>query len=188
MLTCYKGANGIGRATAIAFAESGASRVAVADIDRTGVEAVATELAKYAIHPDFQAFSYHMDATKEDSVEQVVKDVLQACGRIDYFVHSVGIPSPPLANVSEYDIGVLDHVLDVNTRALLICCRAVSKAMLTQEPRIWKSKRGAERDIGRGSIVLILSANALAAEPGKLAYVASKHASLAVTKTLGWEP
>lgn len=186
MLTCSKGANGIGRATALAFAESGASCVAIADIDKSGVETVAAELAEHATHPKFKAVGYPFDATKEDDVKQVVANIVQAFGRIDYFVHSVGIPSPPLANVSEFDnIGVLDHVLDINTRGLLICCREVSKVMLNQEPRTWKPKRGAERDIGRGSIVTVLSGNALVAEPGKLAYVTSKHASLAVTKTLG---
>ena len=126
-----------------------------------------------------------MDATKEDEVEKVVAKVVNDFGRIDYFVHSVGIPSTPLVNVTDYELDILDRFLDVNTRALLICCRAVTKVMAGQEPRTWKPTRGIERDIGRGSIVIILSANALAVEPGKLGYVTSKFASLAVTKTLG---
>jgi NAD(P)-dependent dehydrogenase (short-subunit alcohol dehydrogenase family) len=58
--------------------------------------------------------------------------------------------------------------------------------MEAQEPRTVPLRRG-DRDVGRGSIVHVLSANSLAVTPGKLPYVLSKHASLAVTKTAAIE-
>lgn len=66
----------------------------------------------------------------------------------------------------------------------MTCTRAVSKVMLAQEPRSVKTRNGT-RDIGRGSIVNIGSANSYAALPGKVAYMTSKHAMMGITKTAG---
>lgn len=56
--------------------------------------------------------------------------------------------------------------------------------MVAQEPRSVKS-RNATRDIGRGSIVNIGSADSYAALPGKVAYVTSKHAMMGIKKPAG---
>ena len=66
----------------------------------------------------------------------------------------------------------------------MICTRAVSKVMLAQDSRSVKTRSGT-RNIGRGSIVNIGSANSYAALPGKVAYVTSKHAMMGITKTAG---
>ena len=74
--------------------------------------------------------------------------------------------------------------MNVNAKGVMICTRAVSKVMLTQEPRTMKSRNGT-RDIGRGSIINVGSANSYVALPGKVAYVSSKHAMMGITKTAG---
>ena len=74
--------------------------------------------------------------------------------------------------------------MNINARGVLLCTRAVSKLMLSQEPRSITTRHGT-RDIGRGSIVNLGSANSYAALPGKVAYVASKHAMMGITKTAG---
>ena len=85
-----------------------------------------------------------------------------------------------------YDSSVdnFDRVLGVNTKGVLTCTRAVSKVMIAQEPRSVKTRNGT-RDIGRGSILNIGSANSYAALPGKVAYTTSKHAMMGLTKTAG---
>ena len=56
--------------------------------------------------------------------------------------------------------------------------------MRKQKPRKFKSRNG-ERDIGRGAIVNIASANSFAGLPGKMAYTVSKHAVMGLTKMAG---
>ena len=77
--------------------------------------------------------------------------------------------------------------MNVNVKGILICNRAMSKAMAAQEPRTFKSRNGT-RDIGRGSIVNVASANSYAGLPGKTAYVTSKHAVMGITKSAGTLP
>lgn len=80
-----------------------------------------------------------------------------------------------------------DKVMNINARGVLTCTRAVSKAMLAQDSRHTTTRSGT-RDLGRGSIVNLGSANSYAAIPGKVAYVASKHAVMGITKASGELP
>ena len=80
-----------------------------------------------------------------------------------------------------------DRVMGANAKGVMTCTRAVSKVMLGQESRQVTTRNGT-RDIGRGSIVNLGSANSYAALPGKVAYVASKHAMMGITKTAGQFP
>ena len=77
-----------------------------------------------------------------------------------------------------------DNVLSVNVKGTLICTRAVTKVMLSQTPRSVNTRNGT-RNVGRGSIVNLGSANSYAVQPGKVAYTTSKHAMMGVTKTAG---
>jgi NAD(P)-dependent dehydrogenase (short-subunit alcohol dehydrogenase family) len=75
-------------------------------------------------------------------------------------------------------------VMAINATGLMCCVRAEAKAMLAQESRKITSRSG-QRDIGRGVILNVGSANSYAPVPGKGAYTASKHAVMGVTKTAG---
>ena len=77
--------------------------------------------------------------------------------------------------------------MNVNVKGVLVCVRAMSKAMLAQESRAIKSRSGI-RDIGRGSIINVASANSYAPLPGKTAYTTSKHAVMGITKSAGILP
>ncbi len=77
-----------------------------------------------------------------------------------------------------------DNLLNANARGVMTCTRAISKVMLTQEARSVKTRNGT-RDIGRGSIVNVGLVNCYAVIPGKVAYVASKHAMMGIIKTAG---
>lgn len=86
--------------------------------------------------------------------------------------------------IYESSIEDYDKVLSINAKGVMTCTRAVSKVMLAQEARSVRTRNGV-RDVGRGSIINIGSANSYAALPGKVAYVASKHAMMGITKTAG---
>lgn len=67
----------------------------------------------------------------------------------------------------------------------MLCIRAVSKAMIQQEPKVHRGRHGQERSLGRGSIVNLGSLNSYIASQGMMAYAASKHAVLGITKVAG---
>lgn len=85
------------------------------------------------------------------------------------------------ASLVDTDIENYDRIMNINARGNLICVKAQIAAMLKQEPKTWTSRNGA-RDIGRGSIVNIASANSYVGLPGKGSYTISKHAFMAITK------
>lgn len=62
--------------------------------------------------------------------------------------------------------------------------RAVSKVMATQESLTYESRHG-QRNLGRGSIVNLGSLSSFAGAAGMMAYTASKHAVLGMTKVAG---
>ena len=68
----------------------------------------------------------------------------------------------------------------------MLVCGALSAAMEKNEIATTRGRSG-DREVGRGSIVNLASANAYIAEPGKSPYVASKHAVLGVTRTAALE-
>lgn len=82
----------------------------------------------------------------------------------------------------DLNIENFDSILKVNTRGVMLCVRAVSKVMISQDIRIFKGRHGRERTLGRGCIVNIGSAASYIGQPHIMAYVASKHAVLGITK------
>lgn len=74
--------------------------------------------------------------------------------------------------------------MNVNTKGLILYVRAEINAMLAQKTRKITSRCG-ERDIGRGVILNVGSANSYAGLPAKMAYNVSKHAVMGPTKMAG---
>ena len=86
-----KSASGIGKETAIIFAENGASVVVAADISYEGALTTTEESKKYATDPAFHALAIQVDVTDEASVDAMVKRVVGEFARIDFFVNSAGV-------------------------------------------------------------------------------------------------
>lgn len=86
-----KAAQGIGKETALAFAEAGAKGVIFADINHEGVEAAAEESSKYARHAEYRALAVRVDLTDTQSVQDMVETTVREFGRIDYAVNSAGV-------------------------------------------------------------------------------------------------
>ena len=134
----------------------------------------------------------------------MIDAAVKSFGRVDYSVNSAGVSKAHYTDpililltsihgqvaeeayvpISECSIEDFESVMNVNVKGVLICVRAMSKAMAAQEPRTIKSRNGT-RDIGRGSIVNVASANSYVGLPGKTAYVTSKHAVSGITKSAG---
>jgi NAD(P)-dependent dehydrogenase (short-subunit alcohol dehydrogenase family) len=158
--------NGIGRATAIAFAKGGA-KVVVVDRDTAGGEATAGIIRQQG--GDARVIT--ADVTKSAEVQAYVKAALDAYGKIDCFFNNAGIEGK-WAHTAEYDEAMFDQVIGVNVKGVFLGLRHVLPVMLQQK---------------QGAIVNTASVAGLVATPGMPAYVASKHAVIGLTKTAAGE-
>jgi NAD(P)-dependent dehydrogenase (short-subunit alcohol dehydrogenase family) len=159
-------ANGIGRATALAFSGAGAKLVLV-DRDAAAGEATAGAIRQQGGDCRFVA----ADVTRSADVQAYVKAALDAFGRIDCFYNNAGIEGA-VAHTAEYDEAVFDAVIGVNVKGVFLGLRHVLPVMLRQKS---------------GAVVNTASVAGLVATPGMPAYVASKHAVIGLTKTAAGE-
>lgn len=150
--------SGIGEACAHRAAAGGA-RVAVVDIDREAAERVASE-----IRGDARAIE--ADVADEGSVAAMVATVIEQFGRLDGAINNAGVGGAHLA-VADYTLDDWRRVMRVNLDGVFLCVREEIRAM---------------RKTGGGSIVNMASVLAAAGYPEQVAYVASKHALVGLTR------
>ena len=155
--------SGIGRATALLFAKEGA-RVAAADIDGAGAEAVAE--AARALGPA-EALGLQVDVSRSTQVEDMVARTLDAFGRLDVLVNNAGITLAATAvDTEEAD---WDRIMAVNVKGVFLGCKFAIPVMRRQ---------------GGGAIVNTASNTASVGLRKRAAYVASKGAIAALTRAL----
>jgi 2-dehydro-3-deoxy-L-rhamnonate dehydrogenase (NAD+) len=159
------GAQGIGRAIAERFLDSGA---AVALWDRDTALAAKTAAALQARG---HVRAIEADVTDYESVERAREATLKEFGRIDILVNNAGI-SGPNVKTADYPLDAWHAVMAINLDGPFHCCRAVAPLMVAQN---------------YGRIVNIASVAGKEGNPNAPAYSASKAAVIALTKTLGKE-
>ncbi|UUZ93932.1 glucose 1-dehydrogenase [Paenibacillus sp. P25] len=156
------GAQGIGRAVALQFAQAG-YEVAAADTDKEAGAELIQEIRRLG----GKAMFVRTDVSKEDEVERWFQLISEELGRIDVLVNNAGISrngsmlEPPLAK--------FDEVLGVNLRGTFVCSQQAARRMRKQ---------------GSGCIINIASTRALMSEADTEAYSASKGGSLALTHAM----
>ncbi|MGA5166017.1 MULTISPECIES: SDR family oxidoreductase [Streptomyces] len=157
-------ARGIGRATALAFAEAGARVVAV-DRDAEGAARTAA-LARLTGAPD--AWGEAVDVGDEQAMEKLADKVAEEYGPVDVLVNNAGIGlSGPFLETTSDD---WKQVLDVNLWGVIHGCRLFGRRM-------------AER--GQGGHI-VNTASAAAFQPSRMlpAYSTSKAAVLMLSECL----
>ncbi|MFN4226695.1 MAG: SDR family NAD(P)-dependent oxidoreductase [Candidatus Ratteibacteria bacterium] len=117
---------GLGREMAIALAEAGAD-IAVVDINQEKGEKVVEEIKKIGK----EGFFVKCDVSKEDEVENMINKVKENFGKIDILVNNAGIVSNYPAE--EMELKEWDRILDVDLRAVFICCQKAGKVMIEQK-------------------------------------------------------
>ncbi|KAI1099781.1 oxidoreductase [Jackrogersella minutella] len=172
---------GIGREAAFSLAEAGAKAIVFADMNEETAKQSSEESKQYASNKDYKTTIFKMNVQDDKSVRDMVDFVVKEFGRIDYAVNAAGVDNGVHAPFAETDVENFDRIMNINARGNLICVRAQVAAMRKQEPKTWTS-RNATRDIGRGVIVNLASANSFVGLPGKGSYTISKHAFMAITK------
>ena len=125
------GAAGIGKATALRFAEEGA-QVAICDVDSKGGEKTLKESGPNA------AFN-NVDVTDRASVDSWVESVLEKYGRIDILVNNAGIVRDSLLVkmkdgelIRQMPEDDFDLVVAINLKGVFNCTQAVVPAMIRQ--------------------------------------------------------
>lgn len=162
---------GIGRATALAFADAGADVVIVARSQRV-IDSVAGEVRARG----GQALAIPTDVSDPASVDLMVLQALRASGRIDILVNNAGV-SAPIGRTWETPPFIWHRNVEVNLVGVFLCTHAVLPHMLHQD-----MQGGA-----RGKIVNISSEAAERVVPGWSAYSAAKAGVEQFTRVLAAE-
>jgi NAD(P)-dependent dehydrogenase (short-subunit alcohol dehydrogenase family) len=157
---------GIGRATALAFAQEGAQLVVSGRREEEGEKLVA-ELRKLGAEAEF----VRSDVRHEDEVRSLVEKTVARFGRLDVAVNNAGTEGTP-GPVTEQTAETYAATFDTNVLGTLLCMKHELRVMLGQ---------------GHGSIVNVSSTNGRAGAAGASVYVASKHAVEGLTKAAALE-
>jgi NAD(P)-dependent dehydrogenase (short-subunit alcohol dehydrogenase family) len=155
------GAAGIGRATCELFAEEGA-RVVVADVDAEGGAAVADAIAARG----GRAVFVQVDVAREADARRLTDQAVARFGGVDVLVNNAAVFVLKGLDASVED---WERSLGVNVVGTALVTRYASAAM---------------RARGGGAIVNLGSISALVAQPGFVAYAATKAAILQMTRSL----
>lgn len=160
-------ASGIGRATALAFAEEGAL-VAVVDINVEG----GRETVKQIEQMGGKSIWQKCDVSLDDEVRAMVGGIVGEWGKIDYACNVAGIHNDLPTPLAEVDKDFWDLILATNLTGVFMCMKYEILQMLKQ---------------GGGVIVNVASLAGLLAETGSSAYTATKHGVMGLTKTAALE-
>lgn len=156
------GASGLGRSMALAFAREG-MRVAIADVDRGGLETVAGELRALGV----KVLAQRVDVSKGDQVESLASRVVSELGGVHVVCNNAGVALT--APVWETTVADWQWTLGVNLWGVIHGIRVFVPRLIAQD---------------EGHVVNTASVAGLISPPGSGAYGASKHAVVTLTETL----
>lgn len=159
-------ASGIGEAIAKLFAKEGA-RVVASDISQDGVDRVVKEI----VDAGGKAVAVTANVALEEDVQRTIDTAVEKFGTLDVLVNNAGIMDNFLP-AHEMTDEMWERVFAVNTTGTL---RAIRKAL-----PIFMEKKA-------GSIINIASVAGVTGARGGVAYTASKHAVVGLTKNVGFQ-
>jgi NAD(P)-dependent dehydrogenase (short-subunit alcohol dehydrogenase family) len=154
------GATGIGRATALAFAQHGGT-VVIGDIDARAEETV--QLIQKA---GGTALFVSTDVTVADQVDNLVRQTVDTYCGLHVAFNNAGV-LPPTGPLLEQTEAAWDKIIDVDLKGVFLCLKAEIAHMVTR---------------GGGSIINTASVAGVIADPGMSPYVAAKHGVVGLTK------
>ena len=158
---------GIGRAIALELAKRGADVAFNFAKSASAAEDLKAELATLGV----RGLSFQCDVANTESAAEMVKQVKEQFGRIDYLVNNAGITRDNLIlRMKEAD---WDEVIDTNLKGAWNFAKAALRIMLRQE--------------GGGSVLNISSISGEVGMAGQSNYSASKAGMIGLTKALAKE-
>jgi 3-oxoacyl-[acyl-carrier protein] reductase len=160
------GSRGIGRASALAFAEAGAD-IAICHLDDS--EQAAT-LVQAVTARGRRAFQMHADVGDTAQLRAFAEAAEAALGPCDILLNNAGINlREPFEALTEE---AFDRVMAIHVKGMVFMARAVYPGMVAR---------------GRGRIINISSQLAIKGGPGIVSYVTAKAAIMGFTRALAWE-
>ncbi|WP_102335872.1 SDR family NAD(P)-dependent oxidoreductase [Salimicrobium jeotgali] len=158
--------SGIGRASAIALAKSGA-KVMVSDVSEEG----GKETVKMIRDNGGEAQFFKCDVSDEDQVKALVDETVSAFGKLDIAHNNAGINAGQV-KIGEMESEDWDKTIKINLYGVFYCVKHQINAML---------------ETGGGSIVNSASGSGLEGSAKMTPYTASKHGVVGLTKSVALE-
>src|SRR5690606_13286147 len=113
-----------------------------------------------------------LDLNDPASIEQCAAFAIETLGGLDGLVNNAGMTSSGGKTLEQIEVDVWDAVMSINVRGTWLMSRACLSAL---------------RESGQGSIVNLASDTPLWGAPNLMAYVASKGAIIAMTRSMARE-
>jgi NAD(P)-dependent dehydrogenase (short-subunit alcohol dehydrogenase family) len=159
--------SGIGRATALVFAQAGAVVVGCANLNTAGGE----ETVRMIGEAGGESIFIQTDVTKEEHVARLIEQIIDSYGRLDYACNNAGGSGlrVPLTQLPEAE---WSRLIDLNMKSAWFCMKYEIPEMLKQ---------------GSGAIVNLSSDAGLKAMPLSGAYSAAKHGIIGLSKAAAVE-
>jgi len=160
------GSRGIGRATALGFAQAGAD-VAVSSRKLPDLENVAEEIRKIGQ----KALPVAAHIGRMENIKKLVDTVTDEFGRLDILVNNAGT-SPAMAIALDTDERLWDSIMNLNLKGLYFLSQAAARVMKEQ---------------GGGSIINVSSVDGYHPQHSVGIYSIAKAAVRMVTKSMAME-
>ncbi len=160
------GSRGIGKAVALALAESGAEVV----LNYSSSFEKAEEVIQQIKANGGKAYKIKADVSNEGSVDQLIKEVLNQSGKVDVLINNAGITKDGL--LMRMKTEDWQSVINLNLTGVFLCTRAVSRPMIKQK---------------KGRIINITSVVGLMGNAGQANYAASKAGVIGLTRSAAKE-
>lgn len=158
--------SGMGHAIALDFAKEGATVIAVAR-RKERLEA----LAKEAEGMEGKIIPFAGDITSKELAESMIDFAVKQGGKIDILVNNAGVMDE-FKPIDELTDELWDKVMDTNLNGPVMSMRKAVRVMLKQETG--------------GNIINIASIGGVCGARAGVAYTASKHAIVGITKNIAF--
>ena len=156
----------IGREIALTFAREGADLILNTRINQTDLDEVTSKCRDMGVN----THSLLADVSDSTSVSKMVKDGIQATGKIDILVNNVAIrPHKPILEVTDEE---WHHTLGVNLHAAFYLCKAVLPGMMERRT---------------GSIIALGGQSAITGRPGTSIVTTAKTGLLGLIRAVAAE-
>ncbi|BFT72712.1 SDR family oxidoreductase [Paenibacillus sp. P36] len=158
-------ASGMGKAIAVLFAQEGA-KVVISDLNLEGSNAVAESIKATG----GEAIAVKTNVANLDDINMMIDTAVNEYGTLDILVNNAGIMDN-MAPVGDVTDEKWDQIFEINTKGVM---RAIRKAL-----PIFLEK-------GKGVIINTASTGGFSGAHAGVAYTASKHAVIGITKNTGF--
>ncbi|MEZ4825200.1 MAG: glucose 1-dehydrogenase [Bacteroidia bacterium] len=159
-------ASGIGRATALLFAQRG-GKVVVSDVNTAGGEETVNKIKAAG----GEAVFFEANVGIAGEVNQLMDFAVSHYGSLDIGINNAGIGGPRM-RLGDISAEAFDEIISINLHGVFYCMKSEIQHMLK----------------GKGGVIVNVSSVAgMRALPLSAAYSASKHAVLGLTRTAAVE-